>query len=1792
MADYTIRIEADTRDSQDKVERLDQRLNEVERPRKIDIHLPTLQESISGVKALGDALKTTFNTIRAIPGNPINDLDQIGDVVTSTAQKAVDAAVLISKATPTNILANSFTAASDGAVLLSKNIASLGYQVFGITQSVNILKSAFGGMFDETIGREIRLQESLLRTKTTLVSTADVAVNGKRLTDPFEAILKLEKPIEKTINNIRLRSLDIAGTTSEAIVQTFGVVASQIGSIGGSIKDAEDLSISFAGALGTLGLSDPMYASQEIRSILTGNIDQNSVLARSLGLTNEEVAKAKKSADGLVGYLQKRLEAFTAGQSLAAKGFGGIVSNIQEVQQELSRTFGKPFLQPLLDGLTKVYERLQIIVNPLKKTRSGDPIPGPLMGAADAVGRSGAAVLSGVAGAAMQAPSLSRITQKAQYGFAENMEKSLAQLFLKVQSAVDKIRPQIAAITEEAAKAAAVLLRGLTQLAVALAQFKFENLRYMLLTWTSLANTLNNTVVPAFALLLEIYTKILENPLFQGLSQYIAQWQALERIGILPIARSLQGLMTTLKSVMSVLRGVSAAITAIGAAFNAVLNVISVGVAGLINLIRTSGAGIIQALTVAIQGLLVAVRAVFGAIGNGLFVLSALIVRLYPQFTELALLIARVGTVFANIGIATRRAQTSVTQFTTQAVAALERLGITADVVRAKIGAIGLGIKEKFGQAAGAIGSFSKNLIGSLASFFIWQFAIMAGITLIFDQLQRNKERQQDLSDRTRAEIAVRRLSSAYKDLGENASLAARKAKELEESIVNNRYEDVSRKVEELSKKIRDYKDYAGQQKQFRFDFRSLVDPSLWKTSAEISAAMTPEDRARQKRGEDVSTNAIAARIEQRKLEAERYKLAQEAQKLLQVKEKAEATRKSTEDVQILAKERKDLEKTIADYRKALNKEITDAEFNSRQERLQIEQTAREAQRSADSAQMARDMERNLAGVTGVRRQVAEVLNTYQKRLFDAQTESQRRQFEFARTREKFEKNLADYKLKLEEQTAKLRQRMTDYSAKVTKWENEERLKTSRRILEDAIKAGTALTGKYTLLPEDRTKFIEAATKAGYSPTRALAVAKTVDSSIISGWSPDMSPDELVGRLSSLNQTSRTVMTQSSDPAVEKQRVEQLVEMINKTLKQQTGGQFVYQSALDDLQTRQYLKTTPSSPPKAPGINDILSENRKAIDAMDRQQSAQLAAMESLNKMRDALDRNTATQEKFAALSNIFMSGIVDIEQLKSDVNLGKIANSQLLRNLSLGRSYNDPGQAMLEKTKEEYRLAATMLRDKGLVEPAPNTTWEQTMKNSLKLLEDTILKGLKGEDLDVKFAALKKNNPTMYGVFRGAVLRGVSEQESAPYIKEKSLQDALKETYMEIEKVKTTFTEELISGVNKIFEALLPDNPIQRRLFQANQAIGQRQRAPELQEALKSPEFVKAFNTWGDAVRLSATKLGEFDSALADFATKIALIKDAAATITDGLKTSFKDLLNGKINGFEALVTTMREKLTTAFADWAFAPIQAAMEEQLRKIFKTDSEAQKLADLQKAYTQQFETAVKNFYNAVDKFTGGPGSTAPAAPGTPTPAPAPGAVPEPAPSAPPAAKAAAATSGLAAASAASAAAVKDTTTALGDLGKGAAKAKVSTQELLGGLATMAAGIGGIVAGFQQMGKKGASNTLMGLSSIFIGLGSTLMGAKSAGIFRAAGGPVSASSPYIVGEKGPEWFVPNRSGIVLPHGSGPGGGGGVNSVVNVHLSDSGARTDNNQASQLGRMIDSAVINVINRERRPGGVLAYR
>ncbi len=100
--------------------------------------------------------------------------------------------------------------------------------------------------------------------------------------------------------------------------------------------------------------------------------------------------------------------------------------------------------------------------------------------------------------------------------------------------------------------------------------------------------------------------------------------------------------------------------------------------------------------------------------------------------------------------------------------------------------------------------------------------------------------------------------------------------------------------------------------------------------------------------------------------------------------------------------------------------------------------------------------------------------------------------------------------------------------------------------------------------------------------------------------------------------------------------------------------------------------------------------------------------------------------------------------------------------------------------------------------------------------------------------------------------------------------------------------------------------------------------------------------------------------------------------------------------------------------------------------------------------------------------------------------------------------------------------------------------------------------------------------------------------KSSGIFKnlptfAAGGMPPVRKPSIVGEKGPEIFVPSSAGRIISNDK-IGGSGVVNNInISVDATGSNVEGDEGQAAELGKAISQAIQAELVQQKRQGGLL---
>ena len=135
---------------------------------------------------------------------------------------------------------------------------------------------------------------------------------------------------------------------------------------------------------------------------------------------------------------------------------------------------------------------------------------------------------------------------------------------------------------------------------------------------------------------------------------------------------------------------------------------------------------------------------------------------------------------------------------------------------------------------------------------------------------------------------------------------------------------------------------------------------------------------------------------------------------------------------------------------------------------------------------------------------------------------------------------------------------------------------------------------------------------------------------------------------------------------------------------------------------------------------------------------------------------------------------------------------------------------------------------------------------------------------------------------------------------------------------------------------------------------------------------------------------------------------------------------------------------------------------------------------------------------------------------------------------------------------------------------------------------------GAINGTKSLGEaaKGIINDLAN-SLLRMGI-NTLLKSTGLGIFSnlvgfANGGRPPVGKASVVGERGPELFVPSTSGTIIPNDR-IGGGVTNNIVVNVDASGSSVEGNEQESRELGLVLSAAIQAQLVQEKRPGGLLA--
>ncbi|MDD5359494.1 MAG: hypothetical protein PHI02_04410 [Sulfurovaceae bacterium] len=161
------------------------------------------------------------------------------------------------------------------------------------------------------------------------VNSSNVTSLGKSITETEKYALAQGRAAE-AVNLLRRANIDTPATLNE-LVAGFQATLGPAMHLNFTIEQTVKYTTLMTQAAAAMRV--PMnQLSQEMRSVLAANIDNNSIIAKTLGITNEQIKMHIKLGD-TYDFLTKKLEGFAASGEDMSKSQEGIISNMQDSWQ-------------------------------------------------------------------------------------------------------------------------------------------------------------------------------------------------------------------------------------------------------------------------------------------------------------------------------------------------------------------------------------------------------------------------------------------------------------------------------------------------------------------------------------------------------------------------------------------------------------------------------------------------------------------------------------------------------------------------------------------------------------------------------------------------------------------------------------------------------------------------------------------------------------------------------------------------------------------------------------------------------------------------------------------------------------------------------------------------------------------------------------------------------------------------------------------------------------------------------------------------------------------------------------------------------------------------------------------------------------------------------------------------------------------------------------------------------------------------------------------------------------------
>lgn len=1112
-------------------------------------------------------------------------------------------------------------------------------------------------------------------------------------------------------------------------------------------------------------------------------------------------------------------------------------------------------------------------------------------------------------------------------------------------------------------------------------------------------------------------------------------------------------------------------------------------VAAVLGLLKRVGLDAATQLVLFGRFILGAVVPAVGGLGTALAGLVGAIAAVILAVGKLLVVFAGLATALVGPAAAIPALATGLKALSVELLA----VGTQATGAGGKLAALGAGFRG-LGAGAKAAGA---SILASLG----WVAAIQIGIAVIVDAFGRFQRAQEDQRSSARASEALRRLQTTYKDVGDSANSATKAARDFELAIVNTEYDKGINRIEELRKELND----------LRYEAKEGIQ--TWNEFFRVVGAAGQVDPL------GTGLNKEAAR-----------RLAEEAQIRKRLKEiDAQRDReRANEDIKLQAANRVNLEREIGELRRQIENDL----FQQRQTLAQKEVEVFRAAGELRIFQMEQANAKLIEGEEGASAAALESLNNYlairERGELDIEAAKKSLAIEVAN----LERQIADYRFDMEKKIFELRKRAGENDIKSAQLRRQQLEAAAKIVPGGAVRGGAVVTNRND--PDGEQTGSDIALKGGVgaaiqNPFSSLRITKVGQQGSGSGLS---------GRGFGNYVTGEAVLNGK--------KFEVLLGHLNETVVR--VGDVLESGAVIGTQGITGRATGPHVSTHVNALNggnagSVLSAIENAWVKGGTIQSRALTEAPKVEALQSAegIPDQSAVAERYAEAVRGVASALERARALQEALTNAKTAAA-----FDAIAKAAFPKVALEEYDNQAIELQETLSALRGisadLYDPEQiRIAVEQKSKELIadrerKQILDEATKRLKENQItQAEFTKLTANLTERQRKFNEQL-----EQEAEKRRRNLELtkqQNAVESLKRATGAIRFDVARAGVQAQATMAQAFAGDDSRSLRLIDAEQRIAEERIRLE-QDGTKSTEDInRELTAFAVKTRAAADVLGALDEQVKAFTTQMATIRDVSKTLTDSYKGLAQSFLSGGDlkDAVAQMSQAITDKLVGIVLDSAFKPMEDLFVQTLKDVFG-------MQDPTIALQEQNNQALVSNTIALEKVTAVITNSAGSAAGGALP----GAESEYELMSRLSTRGPAYVQEIEGMLEQEFKGIGESLTQLGTVaettgeqtGNAAATGEKGFGKFLGAMTGVATGALAITGAIQAMqdSESGTYGTLMGIAGILGGLGAIAGGIggimKPPG--RAAGGPVSARRPYIVGEVGPELFIPGAGGTIIPN----------------------------------------------------------